>query len=112
MRYDLLSGSGGPAPRDGRHEALPSHPEPLPQPYPYRRRPLVEPDWRRLPGWAEVTDAQWSDAQWQRAHCVKNTRQLAAVMGDLLDDAFYADLDADQTGRATMSLLLPPQMLN
>src|SRR5207245_1874388 len=28
------------------------------------------------------------------------------------DEAFYADVAADQAGRATMSLLLPPQMLN
>jgi KamA family protein len=85
---------------------------PTPQPYSYARRPLVEPDWRRLPGWRDVTTEQWRDAQWQRAHCVKNARQLADVMGDLLDASFYADLTRDQTERATMSLLLPPQMLN
>jgi lysine 2,3-aminomutase len=39
-------------------------------PYAYVRRPLAEPDWRRLPGWRGVTEAQWRDAQWQRAHCV------------------------------------------
>ena len=33
-------------------------------------------------------------------------------MGDLLDDRFYADLERDQRERATMSMLLPPQMLN
>jgi lysine 2,3-aminomutase len=82
------------------------------QPYRYRRRALVEPDWRRLPGWREVTEAEWRDPQWQRAHCVKNIRQLRAVYGDLLDDAFYADLQRDQAERATMSLLLPPQMVN
>jgi lysine 2,3-aminomutase len=86
--------------------------EVLEQPYPYRRRELVEPDWTRLPGWAEVTEAEWRSAQWQRAHCVKNVRQLRAVMGSLLDDAFYADLERDQAERATMSMLLPPQMLN
>src|SRR5690349_19635646 len=82
------------------------------QPYVYARRPLIEPDWRRLPGWRDVTEAQWADAQWQRAHCVKNTRQLRAVMGDLLHEQFYADLEQDQAEGATMSLLLPPQMLN
>ncbi|MEO7069795.1 MAG: lysine 2,3-aminomutase, partial [Nostocoides sp.] len=84
----------------------------LAQPYTYRRRPLVEPDWRRLPGWRDVTEADWASAQWQRAHCVKNTKQLRLVMGDLLTDAFYADLERDQARRATMSMLLPPQMLN
>ena len=33
-------------------------------------------------------------------------------MGDLLDDAFYADLERDQRERATMSMLVPPQMMN
>ena len=82
------------------------------QPYVYRHRPLVEPDHRRLPGYADVTDAQWRDVQWQRSHCVKNVKQLRAVWGDLVGDAFYADLERDQAERATMSLLLPPQMLN
>ncbi|MFD0690307.1 KamA family radical SAM protein [Actinomadura fibrosa] len=82
------------------------------QPYAYRRRPLQEPDWRRLPGWRDVTEAEWESAQWQRAHCVKNLRQLRQVMGDLLDESFYADLERDQAERATMSMLLPPQMLN
>ncbi|MEV5572157.1 lysine 2,3-aminomutase [Spirillospora sp. NPDC052269] len=92
--------------------AGPAPAEPAGQPYVYRRRPLTEPDWRRFPGWRDVTTADWESAQWQRAHCVKNVRQLRAVMGDLLDEAFYTDLERDQRERATMSMLLPPQMLN
>jgi len=84
----------------------------LHQPYDYRRRELVEPDWRRLPGWRDTTEAQWRNAQWQRVHCVKNARQLRAIVGDLLTERFYEDLAADQAETATMSLLLPPQMLN
>jgi lysine 2,3-aminomutase len=83
-----------------------------PQPYAYRHRELHEPDWRRFPGWRDVTRAEWESAQWQRAHCVKNIRQLRQVMGGLLDEGFYADLDRDQRERATMSMLLPPQMLS
>ena len=45
-------------------------------------------------------------------HCVKNVKQLRTVMGDLLDESFYADLETDQKRLATMSMLLPPQMLN
>jgi lysine 2,3-aminomutase len=82
------------------------------QPYVYRRRELVEPDWRRFPGWRSVTVEEWHSAQWQRAHCVKNVRQLRAVLGNLVDERFYDDLVRDQQERATMSLLLPPQMLN
>jgi lysine 2,3-aminomutase len=84
----------------------------LEQPYAYRQADLVEPDWSRFPGWRDVTAAEWESAQWQRAHCVKNTRQLRAVLGDLVDERFFADLERDQAQRATMSMLLPPQMLN
>jgi lysine 2,3-aminomutase len=82
------------------------------QPYPYRRADLVEPDWTRFPGWKDVTAADWESVQWQRAHCIKNVRQLRALWGDLVDDAFYADLERDQAERATMSMLVPPQMMN
>jgi len=82
------------------------------QPYEYRRQELVEPDWTRFPGWCDVSRADWESAQWQRAHCVKNVRQLRGVLGDLVDERFYTDLAADQTDFATMSMLLPPQMLN
>jgi KamA family protein len=82
------------------------------QPYQYRRRELAEPDWRRLPGWSGVTRDEWESAQWQRAHSVKNTRQLREVTGGGLSEAFLADLERDQRERATMSMLIPPQMLN
>ena len=58
------------------------------QPYQYRRRDLAEPDWRRLPGWAGVTREEWESAQWQRAHSVKNARQLRDVTGGALSEAF------------------------
>ncbi len=82
------------------------------QPYAYRSTELVEPDWRRFPGWAQVTETEWSSVQWQRAHCVKNLTQLRVLWGDLVDERFYADLERDQAQRATMSMLVPPQMMN
>jgi lysine 2,3-aminomutase len=82
------------------------------QPYLYQRRELVEPDWTRLPGWRHVTREQWESAQWQRANCVKNVKQLRAVLGDLVDERFYADLLDDQRQHATMSMLVTPQMIN
>jgi KamA family protein len=82
------------------------------QPYVYQRHELTEPDWRRFPGWAEVSAEDWESVQWQRAHCVKNARQLRQVTGSGLADAFFDDLERDQRERATMSMLLPPQMLN
>ncbi len=94
------------------HAAPAGQGTPAGQPYAYLRTELVEPDWRRFPGWAAVTDAEWRSAQWQRAHCVKSLKQLRQLMGDLLDERFYADLDRDQRERATMSMLVPPQMMN
>src|SRR6201996_3988194 len=82
------------------------------QPYVYQRRELSEPDWRRFPGWAGVSAADWESAQWQRAHCVKNARQLGQVTGAGLAEVFFAYLTRDQRERATMSMLVPPQMLN
>ncbi len=84
----------------------------LQQPYPYTRVELIEPDWTRFPGWRDVTAEDWASVQWQRAHCVKNIKQLRALMGDLIEDRFYDDLERDQAERATMSMLVPPQMLN
>ena len=82
------------------------------QPYMYQRVHLSEPDWTRFPGWSDVTEEQWRSVQWQRAHCIKNSRQLHDLMGDLLDDRVYEDLDADLAEKATMSMLVPPQMIN
>jgi lysine 2,3-aminomutase len=82
------------------------------QPYEYRRQELVEPDWTRFPGWRHITRDQWESAQWQRVNCVKNIKQLRAVLGDTIDERLYTDLEADQRQHATMSMLVPPQMLN
>ncbi len=43
---------------------------------------------------------------------MKNLRQLRELLGDLVDERFYADLERDQAARATMSMLVPPQMMN
>src|SRR5580692_8741829 len=82
------------------------------QPYVYKRHELAEPDWSRFPGWAQVPVADWESAQWQRAHCVKNSRQLRQAIGEGLAEAFLTDLERDQRERATMSMLIPPQMIN
>jgi lysine 2,3-aminomutase len=79
--------------------------------YPLERE-FVEPDWTRLPGFRDVTREQWESAQWQRAHTVKNLVELKRAFGDFLHDDLYEDILRDQQERATMSMLLPPQMLN
>ncbi|MCA1823784.1 MAG: hypothetical protein LC640_05875, partial [Frankia sp.] len=83
------------------------------QPFAYPpARQFAEPDWTRLPGFADVSRADWESAQWQRAHCAKNLAQLKAVFSDFLTDELLADIERDQAERATMSILVTPQMLN
>jgi lysine 2,3-aminomutase len=83
------------------------------QPYDYpRAHDFVEPDWRRLPGYRDVTQAEWESARWQRQHSVKNLAELQKVYEHLLPEELAESIARDQRERATMSLLLPPQMIN
>lgn len=85
----------------------------LAQPYRYPlKRDFVEPDWRRFPGYRGVTSEEWRSALWQRKHTVKNLKELKSVLGDLLPDSLLNSIEKDQRERATMSLLVPPQMIN
>jgi lysine 2,3-aminomutase len=43
---------------------------------------------------------------------VKNLKEFKAALGDFLTDAHAADIERDQQERATMSMLIPPQMIN
>ncbi len=89
------------------------HAHPADQPFHYPlRRAFVEPDWRRLPGYRDVTKEQWESAQWQRAHTVKNLAELKQALGEFATDDLLEDIKADQERRATMSMLIPPQMIN
>ena len=84
-----------------------------PQPYRYPTgRRFEEPDWRRLPGYRDVTAEQWRSAKWQRQHTVKSIAGLKAVFGGYLADDLAESIERDQQERATMSMLVPPQMLN
>ncbi|MFN2545406.1 MAG: KamA family radical SAM protein [Actinomycetota bacterium] len=93
------------------HRETRAHAGPQPFAYPLQRE-FVEPDWRRLPGFRDVTTEQWESAQWQRAHTVKNLRELRSALGSFLTEDLAEDIARDQRERATMSMLIPPQMLN
>ena len=83
------------------------------QPFKYPiARAFVEPDWRRLPGYRDVSQSDWESALWQRKQTVKNLKELQAVFGPLLPQSLLRGIERDQRERATMSLLVPPQMLN
>jgi len=94
-----------------RHDSGRAHAAEQPFPYPVRRE-FVEPDWTRFPAYAAVTAEEWESAQWQRAHTVKNLAELKYALGEHLDDELCADIERDQQERATMSMLIPPQMIN
>ncbi len=86
---------------------------PVAQPFVYPlKRDFVEPDWRRLPGYRSVAAADWESALWQRQHSVKNLKELKDALGEFLTDDLAQDILTDQRQWATMSMLIPPQMLN
>ena len=74
--------------------------------------PFSEPDWTRIPAYRQVSKHEWESAVWQRKNTIKNLRQLKEALGDLLPDSLAQSIERDQAERATMSLLIPPQMLN
>ena len=83
------------------------------QPFKYPlERPFVEPDWTRLPGYKGVSAKDWESALWQRQHSVKNLKELKAVFGEFLSDDLFHSIEKDMRERATMSMLVPPQMVN
>jgi lysine 2,3-aminomutase len=99
------------APETSTTRALRAHASPQPYPYPPERA-WVEPDWRRLPAFGDVTAAEWRSAKWQRQHTVKNLDELQNALQDKLPEDLVDSIRRDQAERATMSMLVPPQMLN
>jgi len=105
------SAAATPAKVRPKREVGKAHAAEQPFEYPLKRE-FVEPDWTRLPGFRDVTTEQWESAQWQRAHTIKNLVELKRALGDLLPEDLYGDIERDQQERATMSMLIPPQMVN
>jgi lysine 2,3-aminomutase len=91
--------------------AMPTTKAGQPIPYPPRLE-YVEPEWTRIPGYASVSQEEWESALWQRRNTVKSLKELKAVLGPLLPESLVAGVAKDQEHRATMSMLLPPHMLN
>jgi lysine 2,3-aminomutase len=94
-------------------EAVARRAHAAPQPYGYPSPgAFVEPDPRRLPGYRDVTGAEWRSPKWQRQHTVKSIGGLLKVFGDAWPADLAESVVRDQQERATMSMLIPPQMLN
>ena len=86
---------------------------PAEQPFQYPLEgEFVEPDWKRLPGYRDVSCEDWESALWQRRHTVKNLNEFKTVFQDSLPEDLYQSIERDMQERATMSMLIPPQMLN
>ena len=78
--------------------AVPAKPAEQPFSYPLNRA-FVEPDWTRIPGYKDVSKADWESALWQRRHTIKNLNVSventhAFVLGGDQDEMydFYANL--------------------
>lgn len=87
-------------------------PEAARQPYEYRRRQIEEPDWQRLPAYANVPAADWRDAKWQRINSVTTVDELSKVFGRLLPHDLAISIEVDTKQFATMSMRVTPQVLN
>lgn len=82
------------------------------QPYSYRyNAEFLEPDWKRIPGYKNVSEADWFSSLWQKRNFVKNVAGLKEALGEHLTDAMANDIVKDQAERATMSMLIPPYMI-
>ena len=103
--------------RGSQHDRV-ALPPPVPgevaQPIAYPpAREFTEPDWTRIPAYRGVSRRDWESALWQRQHTIKNVRELKAALGDLLACQSLADsIVRDHATRATMSMLIPPHMIN
>jgi lysine 2,3-aminomutase len=72
----------------------------------------AEPDWRRLPGFREVSRATWEDARWQRRNTARTVGDLRRAFGGFLPERLEEEIARDQASVATMGLSMPPHVLN
>lgn len=66
--------------------------------------------WRALPGFSEVTAADFRSHVFQQRHTVTNPRQLRETVGHLVAESFYEDLAAGMKA-APMALRISPYLL-
>jgi lysine 2,3-aminomutase len=67
--------------------------------------------WRRVPAYANVSEAEFLDHRWQAKHSITNIGKLLAALEGLVSDGFIADA---QRGfeRAPMSVRVSPYLLS
>lgn len=66
--------------------------------------------WRKIPAYAEVTEAQFLDHNWQAKHSVTRIDKLLAAVKGIADDSFVKDAE-EGFKKAPMSVRISPYML-
>jgi lysine 2,3-aminomutase len=77
-----------------------------------RHKAIVEyPDWRRIPAYAEVTEAQFLDHHWQSKKSITRPDKLLEVLRGMVSEDFIKDATAG-FARAPMSVRVSPYLLS
>ena len=67
--------------------------------------------WRRLPAYRDLSAEQFHDHRFQGRNTVTSLAKLKAVLGDLVDASFWADVEQG-LHRSTMSMRVSPYILS
>ena len=84
---------------------------------------FMEPDWQRIPGWRNVTRAEWEDTLWQRKNGIEikidratghltGLDKLKEILENFIPDNLIESIRRDQMEFANMQIRVPPQMVN
>ena len=92
-------------------DSAPDEPPGRALPQPDHRRLRRDEFWRSIPGYAEVTAAEFRTHRFQQKSTVTNVRQLRDTLGNIVPDSFYRDLDAG-IRQAPMALRISPYLLS
>ena len=75
-------------------------------------RDLLEGEfWRGIPAYADLTAGEFHDHRFQSRNCVTSVPKLRQVLGGLVSEAFYADVEAGLR-RSTMSVRVSPYLIS
>lgn len=78
----------------------------------FTHRDLLEEEfWRSIPCYAELDSKEFNDHRFQSRNCVTSVDKLRQVLGDLVDDGFYTDVEAG-ISRSPMSIRISPYLLS
>ncbi|TWT47834.1 KamA family radical SAM protein [Botrimarina hoheduenensis] len=63
--------------------------------------------WRDIPGWSDVTEAEFGNHLWQSKNSVINLKQVRQVLGTRVPDSFFTDVEAGLR-KAPMNIRITP----